>query len=146
MKINQEIRQMSDSTQKPARTNVDPNQTFKGIVQSQANKLQSQNIENMMSEITKQGNKLARFRSFKDLAKFKRMIKKLLKEATSNGLKWESSFSFSPSGSTRKLAIIKDVDEKLLELTEAVMDQEKKSVDLLGIIGEIKGLLLNIYM
>lgn len=145
MKINQEIRQMSDPTQKPVRA-ADLNQTFKGIVQSQANKLQNQNIENMMSEITKQGNKLVRFRSFKDLAKFKRMIKKLLKEATANGLKWESSFSFSSSGNTRKLAIIKDVDEKLLELTEAVMDQEKKSVDLLGIIGEIKGLLLNIYM
>ncbi|MEW9675324.1 DUF327 family protein [Lentibacillus sp. L22] len=32
----------------------------------------------------------------------------------------------------------------MTELTEAMMHQEKKTIDLLGIIGEIKGLLINI--
>ncbi|MDY0394833.1 DUF327 family protein [Virgibacillus halophilus] len=38
------------------------------------------------------------------------------------------------------------MDEKLVKLTEDVLDQEKKTVDLLDTIGEIKGLLVNIYM
>ena len=54
-----------------------------------------------------------------------------------------SSFGFDGTHST--LALVKEVDQKLVELTEQVMDHEKKTVDLLGLIGEIKGLLVNIY-
>ena len=34
---------------------------------------------------------------------------------------------------------------KLIELTEEVVNQEKDAIDLLGRIGEIKGLLINLY-
>lgn len=44
-----------------------------------------------------------------------------------------------------KRSIVKEVDEKLLELTEVMMNQEKKAVNILGLIGEIKGLLINLY-
>lgn len=146
MKINQEIRTPSEAGNRQLRVNLDEQQTFKGLVQSQASKLQNQELENLMNNITKQGNKLARFRSLRDLAKFKQMIKRLLKETTNSGLKWQSSHHFDPSGQSRKLALVKEVDEKLIELTEAIMSNERKTVDLLGIIGEIKGLLLNIYV
>lgn len=145
MKINQEIRSVSETGNRHIRANLEDQQTFKGLVQSQASKLQNQEIKNLMNDIAKQGNKLARFRSLRELAKFKQMIKRLLKETTGSGLKWQSSHHFDPSGQSRKLALVKEVDEKLIELTEAMMSNEKKTVDLLGIIGEIKGLLLNIY-
>lgn len=145
MKINQEIRSTSEAANRQLRVNLDEHQKFKGLVQSQASKLQNQEVENLLNNISKQGNKLASFRSLRDLAKFKQMIKRLLKETTSSGLKWQSGHHFDPSGQGRKLALVKEVDEKLIELTEAMMSNEKKTVDLLGIIGEIKGLLLNIY-
>lgn len=145
MKINQDIRSASDAANRQLRVNLDEQQKFKGLVQSQASKLQSQEIDNLLKGIAKQGNKLASFRSLRDLAKFKQMIKRFLKETTGTGLKWQSSHHFDPSGQSRKLALVKEVDEKLIELTEAMMSNEKKTVDLLGIIGEIKGLLLNIY-
>ncbi|HLR51963.1 MAG TPA: YaaR family protein [Candidatus Avamphibacillus sp.] len=144
MKINQDIR-TPETTNRHPQINMDHSRTFKGIVQSQANQLQRQEIEKLMNDITKQGEKIVKFRSFRDLAKFKHMVKRFLKEATSNGLKWQSEHSFHPSGQTRKLALVKEVDKKMMELTEAIMNQEKRTVDLLGIIGEIKGLLLNIY-
>ena len=145
MKINQDIRSPSETTNRQSQVTKDHPQTFKGIVQSQTNQLQRQEIEKLMNDIMKQGEKIVKFRSFRDLAKFKHMVKRFLKEATTSGLKWESEHSFHPSGQTRKLALVKEVDRKMIELTDAMMNQEKKAVDLLGIIGEIKGLLLNIY-
>ncbi len=43
------------------------------------------------------------------------------------------------------MTIVKQIDEKLMELTEQMMNQEEKSIQILGLIGEIKGLLINLY-
>ena len=44
------------------------------------------------------------------------------------------------------MKLIETIDEKMIELAEALLDEEKTSVDLLAKIGEIKGLLINLYM
>lgn len=98
-----------------------------------------------MKEITVQGDKLSRFRSFPDLVKFKRLVKGFLEVTVYNGLDLKKSQNFSLEGQNHQLAIVKAVDEKLIELTDEVMNQEKGAVDLLGIIGEVKGLLINLY-
>lgn len=146
MKINQDIQSPSETSHRQLRETTDHKYVFKKIVQSQTNQLQNQEIEELMNALTQQGNKLARFRSFRDLAKFKHIVKRILKETTANGLKKQSGHHFHPSGQTKKLSVVKEVDEKLIELTDAVINQEKKTVDLLDVIGEIKGLLLNLYM
>lgn len=143
MKINQEIRTQTEATF--TRTPANEAQTFNKMVQSQTQHLKQQELQKLMENITQQGNKLARFRTFRDLVKFKRMVKGFLQETVSSGLNLQKSHSFHMDGQSRHLAIIKEVDEKLIALTEAMMNQEKKTVDLLGLIGEIKGLLINIY-
>ncbi|GIO28179.1 YaaR family protein [Ornithinibacillus bavariensis] len=145
MKISQEMLKQVDTSQKNVRTTKNNQLSFESIVQSQTQKLQQNELQRLMNDITVQGDRLARFRAFKDLVKFKRLIKRFLEEAVTNGLDIEKSLSFSYTGSSRNLTLVKQIDEKLMELTEEIMNQEKKSVDLLGLIGEIKGLLINIY-
>lgn len=133
---------------------TDPNYTrqvktgskdFNQMVQSQTQQLKQQELQQLIKNISLQGDKLARFRTFRELVKFKRMVKGFLQEALYNGLALKQSHSFSADGQSRNLSIVKEIDEKLLELTEEIMNQEKKTVDILGLIGEIKGLLINIY-
>ncbi|MGM8213861.1 YaaR family protein [Virgibacillus sp. W0430] len=143
MKISQELRAQMETKQ--PRSFTDSKQSFDTIVQSQTYKLKQEELQQLVKDITVQGDKLARFRSFRDLAKFKRMVKNYLQEAVSNGLHLEQAHHFTMEGQT-KMALVKEIDQKLMELTEEVMNQEKKTVDLLGMIGEIKGLLINIYM
>ncbi|TGB00837.1 YaaR family protein [Halobacillus salinus] len=144
MKISQDMRTQVEATQKlPQHTKG--KQSFDTLVQSQSRQMQQAQLNQLMSKITTQGERVARFRSFRDLAKYKRLIKDFMKESVQYGMNLKHSRSFSPHGQTRKLTIVESVDEKLAELTDAVMDQEKGSIDLLGIIGEIKGLLINIY-
>lgn len=53
--------------------------------------------------------------------------------------------SFHQQRMTR-VKTVEEMDEKVMELTEEVVDQEKSTVDLLRTIDEIKGLLVNVYM
>lgn len=143
MKISQEMHSQVETKQ--MRTHADGNKSFNNMVQSQTYKLKQQEVQHLMKDITLQGEKLAHFRSFHDLAKFKRMVKDFLQKTVYNGLDLQKSHSFSLEGQSHKLVIVKEIDEKLIELTEEIMNQEKKAVDLLGVIGEIKGLLINLY-
>lgn len=145
MKISQEMRTQLDSAQKQSAKQSRGRANFDSMVQSQTRQLQEAQLNQLLKTITSQGERVAQFRSFKDLAKYKRLIKDFVKESVQYGMNLKHSHSWNPHGQTRKLTIVESVDEKLAELTEAVMDQEKRSIDLLGLIGEIKGLLINLY-
>ncbi|MFD1849282.1 YaaR family protein [Oceanobacillus bengalensis] len=142
MKITNELQTKTDS--KFTRQPVTDANTFHSTLHSQTVQLKQQEIEKLMKNITMQGDKLARSRTFRDLAKFKRMIKDFLQETVSSGYKIEKDHSFG-FGGNRQLSLVKEIDEKLLSLTEEIMGQEQKTVNILGLIGEIKGLLVNIY-
>lgn len=145
MKINQELRTQMDGSPKHVSPRTNGKQSFDAMVQSQSSKLKETQLNQLMKTITTQGERVARYRSFRDLAKYKRLIKDFVKESVQYGMNLKHSHSWNQHGQTRKLTIVESVDEKLAELTDAVMDQEKRTVDLLGLIGEIKGLLINLY-
>ncbi|MFC7061743.1 YaaR family protein [Halobacillus seohaensis] len=145
MKISQDVRTQLEGAKQQPQLNTKGNKSFDSLVQSQTKQLQEVQLNQLMKSISTQGERVARFRSFRDLAKYKRLIKDFLEEAVQFGLNVKQSHSFDMDGRSRKLTIIESVDERLAELTDAIMDQEKKSIDLLGIIGEIKGLLINLY-
>ena len=142
IKISQDLQ---SQTIKQIRSQASAQQSFDKIVKSTTHQLKQQEIQYLMNEITIQGDKLSRFRSFRDLAKFKRLVKDFLAETVYTGLDLTKSQNFSPEGHSQQLTIVKEVDEKLIELTDGIINQERNAVDLLGVIGEIKGLLLNLY-
>nr|WP_206761926.1 YaaR family protein [Bacillus safensis] len=119
--------------------------SFKASMETQSGKLRLEQLTVMLSDIEVFGKKLAKSRNLKDLARFKGLVKRFVKETVDNGLNIETSRSFDIYGNTRTLALVKALDEKLIELTEDMMNQEKPSIDLLERIGEIKGLLINLY-
>ncbi|MBU5594408.1 YaaR family protein [Amphibacillus sp. MSJ-3] len=145
MKINKEIRSQVDTTQLNQPIPKAKGLSFDAMVMTQAEKLHGYELEHLMKEITSQGEKLARYRTLRELAKYKRFVKGFIKEAVNFGLDISQSHTFNLNGNSRQLLIVKQIDEKLIALTEAIVEQEKRSIDLLDMIGEIKGLLINLY-
>ncbi|WP_027953502.1 MULTISPECIES: YaaR family protein [Halobacillus] len=145
MKINQDIRANVEGPIKNTGKIPQGNRTFGTMIQTQTQQLQQNQLDRLVETITAQGERVARSRSFRDLAKYKRLIKDFIKESVQYGTNLKPSQHWSPNGQTRRLTLIETIDERLLELTEMVMDQEKRSVDLLGLMGEMKGLLINLY-
>ncbi|QHZ44857.1 YaaR family protein [Bacillus sp. NSP9.1] len=145
MKISQELRTMIEKQQAPAIRGENAAASFKEKMNIQSGKLRFEQLTMLLTDIETFGKRLKKSRNFKDLARFKGLIKRFVKEAVENGLTLENSRSFDLYGNSRTLSIVKELDEKLVQLTEELMDQEKPSIELLERIGEIKGLLINLY-
>ncbi|MCY1120275.1 MULTISPECIES: YaaR family protein [Bacillus] len=145
MKINQDMRLRLEKRELQAMKGNQTSASFKASMETQSGKLRLEQLTVMLSDIEVFGKKLAKSRNLKDLARFKGLVKRFVKETVDNGLNIETSRSFDIYGNTRTLALVKALDEKLIELTEDMMNQEKPSIDLLERIGEIKGLLINLY-
>lgn len=102
-------------------------------------------LSKMVEDIESQGKVLAETRTIDELRKYKKMVKEFMDEAVQNGLQLEERRGFNRRGRTKIYKIVKEVDKKLIDLTNSVLDQEKKGLDILNMVGEIKGLLINIY-
>ena len=99
----------------------------------------------MMQNIEDQGKILANSRTVEDLKKYKKLVKVFMDDAVNNGLKLEDQRGFNRRGRTKVYKIVKEVDKKLIELTNAVLEKEKRGLNILSLVGEVKGLLINIY-
>jgi uncharacterized protein YaaR (DUF327 family) len=145
MKINQEIRPTIEKNRQDSKNQAVGQSRFGEIVKKQENKLQMEQLHKLMSQIESQGNRLSRSRNFKDLAKYKSLVKNFVKQAVDFGMDLKQSHSWTTSGHSQTLKTVEQIDRKLVELADEVVKREQGAIDILGKIGEIKGLLINLY-
>lgn len=119
--------------------------SFTEVMHKKKNDVLFERFQTMAQEIEAQGKKLAESQTVEDLKKYKKLVKQFLDDAVKNGLQLEEQRGFSRGGRTRIYKIVKEVDKKLIDLTNAVLQKEQKGLDLLGLVGEIQGLIINIY-
>ena len=119
--------------------------SFTEVMGTKRENLVYEKMTKMMSAIEDQGKVLAESRTVEDLKKYKKLVKEFMDDAVKNGLKLEEQRGFNRRGRTKVYKIVKEVDKKLIDLTNAVLEKEKKGINILNLVGEIKGLLINIY-
>jgi len=102
-------------------------------------------LNKLVEDIEAQGKILSESRNVGDLKKFKSLVKNLMEEAVKHGLSLEERQGFNRRGRSRIYKIVTEVDKKLLDLTDAVLKKQEKGLNILERVGEIKGLLINIY-
>ncbi len=146
MKINQDHRVSVDKLPNEHKSSGTGQVKFGQLVQKHDQKLQIDQLNKLLATIEDAGSRLTKSRTFKDLAKYKTLVKKFVREAVDFGMDLKQSHTWNQYGEGRKLNIVETIDQQLVELTEDVLSNEKKSIDVLGKIGEIKGLLINLYM
>lgn len=99
----------------------------------------------LMKDIEEQGQKLSKSRTIEDFRKYKKLVKSFMEDAVNNGLKLEEQRGVNWRGRSKVYKIVKEVDSKLIDLANQVLDKEKKGLEILNLVGEIQGLLINIY-
>lgn len=119
--------------------------SFTSVMDKRRTDMTYERLNRKMAEIETQGEKLADTRSVENLRKYKKMVKDFLDDAIKNGLELKEQRGFNQRGSTKVYKLVKEVDKKLIDLANEVLDKEKKGLDVLNLVGEIKGMLLNIY-
>lgn len=144
MKINKDIRIGTEGAKIELKGNTSETK-FRGLVQQQNEKLKVEQLNDLIKNIDDMGNVLGRSQNLKDLTKYKSLVKQFVKEAVEYGLQVKKDNSWDQFGQGRDLNTVQVIDDKLVELTEEVISKDKSGIKILDKIGEIKGLLINIY-
>lgn len=99
----------------------------------------------LLDQITTQGDRISQHMDIRDMKRYRGLIREFLNEVVSNSHKFSRENFLDRRGRHRVYGIIRLVDEKLDELAKELVKDEKKHLDLLTAIGEIQGLLLDIF-
>jgi len=99
----------------------------------------------MMQEITQQGEKIGKKKDIREMQRYRKLIKEFLNEVVSRSHTFSRENFLDRKGRHRVYGIIRLVDENLDELAKELVKDEKDSISILGKIGEIQGLLLDIF-
>ena len=143
MKVN-ELSQINQTTENVKVTQGDG--SFKFTLSSAIEDAQlQQKIDGMMVDITKQGEFIARHMDIRDLKKYRGLIKDFLNEVVYRSHKFSRDNFLDRRGRHRVYGIIRKIDETLDALAEELMMDEKDHLSILAKIGEIEGLLLDIF-
>jgi uncharacterized protein len=146
VKVNSDYRSSLDKMRNDPLHSSQGGARFGQMVVKQEQRLQGEQVTKLLGDISSVGDRIARSRNLRDMAKFKMLVRRFLKEAVESGMGLKQSHTWNRFGEGRRLKIVETIDERLVELAEDLLNEAKTSVDLLAKIGEIKGLLINLYM
>ncbi len=120
--------------------------TFKFMLASNIGETELQErLSTLMEEITHEGEKLAKRRDVKDMKHYRGLVKTFLNEVVTHSHAFSRENFLDRRGRHRVYGIIRLVDENLDQLAQELMKDEKDNLAILGKIGEIRGLLLDIF-
>ena len=102
-------------------------------------------LTGMMEEITRQGDKLAKRRDIKDMQRYRALIKDFMNEIVNRSHAFSRENFLDRKGRHRVYGIIRLIDQNLDELAQELVKDEKDNLAILSKIGEIRGLLLDIF-
>lgn len=99
----------------------------------------------MFEDITMQGKKITKHMDVKDMKRYRMLIKDFLNEIVNRSHKFSRENFLDRKGRHRVYGIIRLIDQNLDELAQELMKEEKDQISILGKVGEIRGLLLDIF-
>ena len=102
-------------------------------------------LNQMLTDITNQGNVIAQHMDIRDMKKYRGLVKDFMNEIVNRSHKFSRENFLDRRGRHRVYGIIRLVDENLDELAKELMKDEKDHISILGRIGEIRGLLLDLF-
>ena len=119
---------------------------FKFTLTSAIGEAQLQERPNtLLNEITNQGERIAQHMDIRDMKKYRGLVKEFLNEVVNRSHKFSRENFLDRKGRHRVYGIIRLVDVTLDELAGELVKEEKDHISILSKIGEIQGLLLDIF-
>ena len=102
-------------------------------------------LQTLMEEITMQGERLAKRRDVKDMRHYRGLVKEFMNEVVSHSHAFSRENFLDRKGRHRVYGIIRLIDQNLDELAQELVKDEQDNLAILNKIGEIRGLLLDIF-
>lgn len=102
-------------------------------------------VDALLEDITAQGKRIAQHMDIRDMKKYRGLIKDFLNEVVYRSHKFSRENFLDRRGRHRVYGIIRLIDQNLDDLATELVQDELDHISILGKIGEIEGLLLDIF-
>jgi len=98
-----------------------------------------------LNAISELGQRLVKTMSLADLKEYKQKVANFLKMCISQGFSFNEERLSSRFGRTKILAIVRTVNQKLVDLGKELLSNNRDSLKVLALVDEIRGMLLDLY-
>ncbi|MGN2274110.1 YaaR family protein [Priestia megaterium] len=141
----QRINGLSSSVNLIREKEVSSSASFTGVMVKKQKELTYEHLTQVINKIEEQGKQLVKSHTIDSLRKYKTLVKQFMNEVVKNSFELNEERGFNHRGTTKVYKLVKEVDTKLVDLTNDILQKEKDSLNLLKRVGEIQGLLINMY-
>jgi len=133
-------------TPKTGPREVEASTTFSALMQDKRENKGYERLQQKLMLVEEHGQLLAESQTIEHLEAYKEKIKDFLKDALDQSQQLEEKRGFNRRGRTKIYKVVEQVDTKLLQLTDTVISGESRRLEILDQIGEIKGMLVNVFV
>ncbi len=125
--------------------NIEKKKDFSDFLQKEQQHQTREELNQLLEDIDEQGKELLVSKNIRELSTYKVLIKQFMDEVVKNALLVEDKYSYDKIGRKKRYKILKEIDEKLISLTEMILEKESDQIKILEKMGDIRGLIINLY-
>jgi uncharacterized protein YaaR (DUF327 family) len=119
--------------------------TFSEMMQQNDGKAAVTELNRMLEQIQMQGERLSKSMTVRELRQYKLLIKKFLEETARRGVQLRDTKGWDRRGRSKRYKLLEEIDENLLAMADDLLDHEQGRIEILHKIGEIRGMLINLF-
>lgn len=145
MKINPGYRTIgSERTRMESVQRQVASKSFADLMQEQETARTQEALQRMLEDIHRQGERLARSMTVRDLMLYRQMVKRFLEDTVRRGIGLKETRGWDRRGRIKRYKLVEEIDAILVSMGEELLKTEEGRLELLAKIGEIRGLLMNL--
>jgi uncharacterized protein YaaR (DUF327 family) len=119
--------------------------SFSDTLHQQDQKANMEQLNRMLQQIQLQGERLAKSMTVRELRLYKQLVKKFLEETVRRGVAIKDTTGWDRRGRGKRYKLLDEIDRHLLEMADDMLETEHGRIELMSKIGEIRGLLINLF-
>ncbi|MDI6605304.1 MAG: YaaR family protein [Thermoanaerobacteraceae bacterium] len=141
------------NTGKPMTTSIEEknkysirNQRFDELVEKESKQIRDDRLNEMLLDLDNISQKLKQNLTLENLLLYKKKVRQFLQDTTSRMFRREKREYTDLTGRKRIYTLIEKINARLEEMTKEFIQDNSKSIDLLKMIDDIRGMLIDMYL
>ncbi len=118
---------------------------FADVMYQQKGKADMEQLQQMLQQIHLQGERLSRSMTVRELRAYKMMVKQFLEQTVRKGIVLKETTGWDRRGRGKRYKLLDEVDQQLVAMAEELLLTEEGKMTLLHQVGEIRGMLINLF-
>jgi uncharacterized protein YaaR (DUF327 family) len=118
---------------------------FSGFMKEEREVATQDELVRRMDRIAQQGERLARSMTIRELREYKLLVQRFLEDTVRKGVGLKETRGWDRRGRSKRYQLLDEIDEMLVSMADELLQTENGRIELLGKMGEIRGLLINLF-